>query len=94
MSDLSSTISAVIPTLDRRHTLSRAINSVLQQTIPVDEIIIVDDGIDEPVCRYLAPPSNKFQKAVDKWTQADFMQTQYFPRGSIFVIVLLSAKSV
>ena len=44
MSNLSSTISAVIPTLDRRHTLSRAINSVLKQTIPVDEIIIIDNG--------------------------------------------------
>ena len=65
------------------------------QTSPLFlQIIVVDDGIDEPVCRYLAPPSDKFQKAVDKWTQADFMQTQYFPRGSIFVIVLLSAKSV
>ena len=44
MSNLSPTISTVIPTLDRRHTLSRAINSVLKQTIPVDEIIIVDNG--------------------------------------------------
>ena len=44
MSNLSSTISTVIPTLDRRHTLSRAINSVLKQTIPVDEIIIIDNG--------------------------------------------------
>jgi len=40
----SSTISTVIPTLDRRHTLSRAINSVLKQTIPADEIIIIDNG--------------------------------------------------
>jgi len=40
----SSTISAVIPTLDRRHTLCRAINSVLKQTIPADEIIIIDNG--------------------------------------------------
>lgn len=44
MSNLSSTISVVIPTLDRRHTLSRAINSVLKQTIPVNEIIIIDNG--------------------------------------------------
>ena len=66
MSDLSSTISAVIPTLDRRHTLSRAINSVLQQTIPVDEIIIIDNGSsdgtldmiqsDFPMVRYASQP--------------------------------------
>ena len=61
------------------------------QTSPLFlQIIVVDDGIDEPVRRYLVPPSDKFQK----WTQADFMPTQYFSRGSIFVIVLLSAKSV
>ena len=44
MGKQSSTISTVIPTLDRRHTLCRAINSVLKQTIPADEIIIIDNG--------------------------------------------------
>jgi glycosyltransferase involved in cell wall biosynthesis len=38
------TVSALIPTYNRRaHTL-RAIESVLAQTLPVDEIIVVDDG--------------------------------------------------
>lgn len=37
-------ISAVIPTYNRAKTLARAIDSVLAQTLPVSEIIIVDDG--------------------------------------------------
>jgi glycosyltransferase involved in cell wall biosynthesis len=37
-------ISALIPTYNRRTQVLRAIDSVLAQTIPVDEIIVVDDG--------------------------------------------------
>ena len=37
-------ISVVIPSYNRAHTLPRAIRSVQQQTVKVDEIIVVDDG--------------------------------------------------
>ena len=37
-------VSAVIPVFNRRDHLPRAINSALAQTVPVDEIIVVDDG--------------------------------------------------
>lgn len=37
-------ISIVIPTYNRRHTLARALNSVFGQSLPADEIIVVDDG--------------------------------------------------
>ena len=37
-------ISVVIPSFNRRHTLRRALQSVIEQTSPVDEIIVVDDG--------------------------------------------------
>lgn len=37
-------ISVIIPTYNRAHTVGRAIESILSQTIPVNEIIIVDDG--------------------------------------------------
>ena len=37
-------VSAIIPTFNRRSYLRRAIDSVLAQTLPVDEIIVVDDG--------------------------------------------------
>ena len=38
------TISVVIPTFNRVATLTRALDSVLLQTRPADEIIVVDDG--------------------------------------------------
>ena len=38
------TISAVIPAYNRRTQVFRAIDSILAQTLPVDEIIFVDDG--------------------------------------------------
>ncbi len=37
-------VSAVIPAFNRRHYLPRAIDSILAQTVPVDEIVLVDDG--------------------------------------------------
>jgi glycosyltransferase involved in cell wall biosynthesis len=41
------TVSAVIPTYNRRKYLRRAIDSILAQTVPVDEIVVVDDGSDD-----------------------------------------------
>ena len=37
-------ISVVIPTYNRAHTIVKAVESVQNQTYPVDEIIIVDDS--------------------------------------------------
>lgn len=37
-------VSAIIPAYNRRDYLPRAINSALAQTVPVAEIIVVDDG--------------------------------------------------
>lgn len=37
-------VSAIIPTFNRRDYVTRAVDSVLAQTVPVDEIIVVDDG--------------------------------------------------
>lgn len=37
-------VSAIIPTFNRRELVVRAIESILAQTRPVDEIVVVDDG--------------------------------------------------
>jgi glycosyltransferase involved in cell wall biosynthesis len=37
-------VSAVIPAFNRRDLLPRAIDSILAQTVPVDEILVIDDG--------------------------------------------------
>jgi glycosyltransferase involved in cell wall biosynthesis len=37
-------VSAIIPAFNRRDYLPRAIDSALAQTVPVDEILVVDDG--------------------------------------------------
>ena len=42
--DNSFSISVIIPTYNRRRTLSRAIESVLNQTIKAAEIFVIDDG--------------------------------------------------
>jgi len=40
----SPAISVIIPTLNRRNLLKRAVKSVLEQSIPIEEIIVVDNG--------------------------------------------------
>ncbi|MBV6624698.1 MAG: glycosyltransferase family 2 protein [Rivularia sp. (in: Bacteria)] len=42
-------LSIIIPTYNRPHFLPRAVNSALQQTVKDIEVIVVDDGSDEPV---------------------------------------------
>lgn len=47
-------ISVVIPTHNRAGTLPRALDSVRSQTLPADEIIVVDDGSDDASAELLA----------------------------------------
>ena len=41
------TVSAVIPVYNRTHCIARAIDSVLRQSLPVSELLIIDDGSTE-----------------------------------------------
>ena len=47
-------ISVVIPTYNRVKLLPRALDSVIRQTQPVDEIIVVDDGSDDTTVSLIA----------------------------------------
>jgi glycosyltransferase involved in cell wall biosynthesis len=40
-------ISAIIPTYNRAKTLSRSLDSIIAQTWPVNEIIVIDDGSED-----------------------------------------------
>lgn len=51
---MPNTISAIIPTYNRARYLTRAINSVLIQLKPDDELIVVDDGSTDTTERVVA----------------------------------------
>ena len=46
-------ISVIIPTHNRKESLSRALDSVVFQTHPADEIIVVDDGSDDGTRQFI-----------------------------------------
>ena len=46
-------VSAVIPAFNRRNYLPRAIDSALAQTVPVDEILVIDDGSTDGSAEFL-----------------------------------------
>jgi glycosyltransferase involved in cell wall biosynthesis len=47
-------VSVIIPTHNRARTLPRALDSVLAQTLAIDEIIVVDDGSTDSTAELLA----------------------------------------
>lgn len=48
------TVSVIIPTYNRAHCVSEAIDSVLAQVPPADEVIVVDDGSTDNTTEVLA----------------------------------------
>lgn len=49
------TVSTVIPAYRATRTIGRAINSLLAQTLPPDEIVVVDDGSPDALAAALEP---------------------------------------
>lgn len=47
-------IGVVIPTFNRAHTLGRALDSVFAQTLPPQQVIVVDDGSTDATAELLA----------------------------------------
>jgi len=55
-------VSVIIPTYNREQELLKAVDSVIQQTIQVDEILIINDGLlDEKIQTYLLSLDNNIQ---------------------------------
>ena len=50
---MDNSIAVVIPTFNRKHCISRAIESVLSQTLAANEIIVVDDGSSDGTGSFL-----------------------------------------
>lgn len=73
-------ISVIIPTYNRAHVLGRAIQSVLDQTFPAHEIIVVDDGSTDdtqqlmkesfPQCNYLQQANRGVSAARNRGIEA------------------------
>ena len=54
-------VSVIIPTFNRKHTLKRAIDSVLKQTYNIFELIIVDDGSNDGTGEWISKKYPKIQ---------------------------------
>jgi glycosyltransferase involved in cell wall biosynthesis len=55
-------VSAIIPTHNRKELLVRAVNSALKQTFPVDNVIVVSDGSDDGTDEMMSKWSEREQR--------------------------------
>ena len=62
------TVAVIIPTFNHARFLAEAIESVLAQTRPADEIIVVDDGsTDDPAAIVAKFPTVRLNSAGQSW---------------------------
>jgi len=54
-------VSTVIPTYNRAHLVRRAVDSALAQSLPGDEVIVVDDGSTDDTSTVLAPYAGRIR---------------------------------
>ena len=59
-------ISVIIPTFNRIDHLSKCIISVLKQTYPVDEIILVDNGSNDKTVDYIRKNFNNVKVFIER----------------------------
>ena len=64
-------ISVVIPTFNRVSSLERTLNSVLAQTLPADEIIIVDDGSTDNTVSILKSRYSEVELSIIRFIEQD-----------------------
>ena len=57
-------VSAVIPTFNRREHVLRAVRSILSQSLPPDEILVVDDGSTDGTAEALAAGFGKAVRVI------------------------------
>lgn len=75
--ELLKTVSVIVPAYNEELTLERTITSLLKQTLPADEIIVVDDYSSDGTgkiaesmgVRVLRPPKNQGSKGEHRTTR-------------------------
>ena len=70
------TVSVVIPTYNRINSISRAIDSVLKQTHPINQIIVVDNNSTDNTSEILKNKYSKIEILVEQKQGVSFARNK------------------